>query len=72
MISGVATGDPWVAARFAFVMGIAFMVAAAGGQNRGFGQSRSKHRANFSHGEVPAKEAGFIPGMRASFIVIFG
>jgi hypothetical protein len=53
-------------------MGIAFMVAAAGEQNRGFGQSRSKHRANFSHGEVPAKEAGFIPGIRALFIVIFG
>jgi hypothetical protein len=67
----VSAGDPWVAARFAFEMGIAFMVAAASGQNRRFGQSRSKHRANFSHGEVPAKEARSIPGIGASWSVIF-
>ena len=64
MRRGVAAGDPWVAARFAFEIGIALMVAAVRQQTDPLEQPESKQLPNFRHGEVPAKEAGSIRGRR--------
>jgi hypothetical protein len=63
MMRGVAAGDPWVAARFVLEIGIACMVAAGQRQTNHSQQPEYKQPPNFRHGEVPAKEAGFIPGM---------
>jgi hypothetical protein len=46
------------------------MVTTAQAGTASFAKAEIKHPTNFSHGEVPAKEARFIHGIGASLTMI--